>query len=166
MINNDERSKSMTKKQQLPLILIFITAALTVFIWSNSMLDSETSGAISNAVTEFISDIFGEIPKESYEDSHHFIRKTAHFTEFALLGVLYTLIKTKLDGKTFSALVFFPVSCTLFTAVCDEFIQSFTGRGSSVRDVMLDFSGALTGILLTLVIAVIRKNCNRKSRKM
>ena len=62
--------------------------------------------------------------------------------------------------------VFFPISCTLFTAVTDEFIQSFTGRGSSVRDVMLDFSGALTGILLTVFLSAIIKKCNRKSRKM
>lgn len=157
----------MTKKHHLALfLLIFSTVFCTLFIWSNSFADGESSGALSRMVTEFLCDIFGEVPADDFDDTHYFIRKAAHFTEFAVLGVLYTLIKNKLDNKSVSSLLFFPISCTLFTAVTDEFIQSFTGRGSSVRDVMLDFSGALTGILLTVIFTAIMKKCNRKSRKM
>jgi hypothetical protein len=36
---------------------------------------------------------------------------------------------------------------SLLCGVLDEFLQSFTGRGTSVRDVMLDFGGALIGIV-------------------
>ena len=157
----------MTKKFSVKLlILCLLTVLVTGFIWSNSLMDGEGSGALSKKVTEFLCDIIGEVPQEDFEQTHHFVRKAAHFSEFALLGVLYTLIKIKLDGKSVSSLLFFPISCTLFTAVTDEFIQSFTGRGSSVRDVMLDFSGALTGILLSVILTAVMEKCNRKSRKM
>ena len=43
----------------------------------------------------------------------------------------------------------------------DEFIQSFTGRGSSVRDVVLDFCGALTGMLLTFLLAELIRSLKR-----
>ena len=46
----------------------------------------------------------------------------------------------------------------LAVAVTDETIQIFSGRGSQVLDVVLDFSGALTGILLvSLLIPLIEK---------
>ena len=157
----------MAKKKYFSFfVLIFLTVFCTMFIWSNSLADGESSGALSKKVTELLCDIIGEVPQEDFEQTHHFVRKAAHYSEFAVLGVLYTLIKIKLDGKSVSSLLFFPVSCTLFTAVTDEFIQSFTGRGSSVRDVMLDFAGALTGILLTVILTAIMRKCNRKSRKM
>jgi len=50
---------------------------------------------------------------------------------------------------------------TLLAAVTDEFIQSFTGRGSSVRDVVLDFCGALTGMLLTFLLAELIRSLKR-----
>ena len=137
------------------MILCTLTALWTAFIWYNSTVSGEGSGALSRKVTEFFCSFAGEVSEEAFDSAHHFIRKAAHFTEFCLLGLLYGSIRRSLDGKVISSLIFFPVSCTLFTAVCDEFIQSFTGRGSSVRDVMLDFSGALTGIAITVIFAVV-----------
>ena len=145
------------------IILCIITALWTSFIWYNSTISGEGSGALSQMVTEFLCDIIGEVPADNFEETHHFVRKAAHFTEFAVLGVLYTLIKNILDKKAVSSLLFFPISCTLFTAVTDEFIQSFTGRGSSVRDVMLDFAGAVTGIALAAIFtAITRRKHNAK----
>ena len=147
----------LNKKNKL-MVLCILTAAFTAFIWYNSMVSSEGSGALSQSITEFFCSLTEDLTEEEFESVHHFIRKAAHFTEFCILGILYGLIKLIFDKKTFSSLIFFPVSCTLFTAVCDEFIQSFNGRGSSVRDVMLDFAGAITGILLTVISSKIHKN--------
>ena len=36
----------------------------------------------------------------------------------------------------------------LVIAVGDEFIQSFVGRGSNVRDVLIDFSGGILAVIL------------------
>ena len=148
----------MTKKISVKfLFFCLLTVLVTGFIWSNSLADGESSGALSKMVTEFLCDIIGEVPADDFEETHHFVRKAAHFTEFAVLGVLYALIKYTLDKKAVSSLLFFPISCTLFTAVTDEFIQSFTGRGSSVRDVMLDFAGALTGIAIMVILTSITR---------
>ena len=37
-------------------------------------------------------------------------------------------------------------------AAIDETIQIFTGRGAQIKDVLLDFTGALTGILFTALL--------------
>lgn len=165
MIIYKERGYMMTKKRNTALIiLIFLTALLTIFIWSNSMLDGENSGALSKKITHIICGFFGGVPAETFDKVHHFVRKAAHFTEFAFLGILYTAIKNKVDKKLLSVLIFFPISCTLFTAVTDEFIQSFTGRGSSVRDVMLDFSGAVTGIIITTLVYAFMKGRKKDAK--
>ena len=44
--------------------------------------------------------------------------------------------------------LFFALLC----AVADEFLQSFTGRTSSVRDVLIDFGGAVSGLLLSMLL--------------
>ena len=75
------------------------------------------------------------------------VRKMAHFTAFAVLGVLAQLAYRHLFGLRPQC-----VANVLFTgllvAVTDEFIQSFTGRGPMVSDVVLDFSGCVFGVLL------------------
>ena len=47
----------------------------------------------------------------------------------------------------------YPLFFVLVIAVGDEFIQSFVGRGSNVRDVLIDFSG---GILAVIILQGIR----------
>lgn len=135
-------------KNHTYIVLFALIAIVTAFIWGNSMLDAEKSGNISKNVTEIVCEILGEKPDEVNMDKANFtVRKIAHFSEFLLLGVLYSLVKFKIDGKSFSLLIFLPLFCTLLTAVADEFIQSFTGRGSMVSDVLIDFSGATVGTL-------------------
>lgn len=146
------------------IILWLLAAAVTAFIWANSAVDAERSGNISQNVVEIVCGILGEeIEDEAMASANFTVRKIAHFSEFCLLGIIYALIKIKLDGKSFSALIFFPLFCTLLTAVSDEFLQSFTGRGSSVRDVLIDFSGASFGILLALSAKLVSDR--RKIRK-
>ena len=89
---------------------------------------------------------------ESIEAWHHFVRKCAHFTEYAVLGmtVVYAFgEKLKTAGKIL------PVALGLcaFYAATDEFHQHFVpNRMGSVSDVLLDSAGALTGIVILLLI--------------
>lgn len=146
------------KNKKTFLILCLFTAIFTVFIWYNSAISAKSSGNISKIVAELVLYFAEDVSTEEFDAVHLFIRKAAHFTEFCILGILYGTIRRKIDGKIISFLIFFPISCTLFTAVCDEFIQSFTGRGSSVRDIMLDFAGALTGIFITVALVTVSEN--------
>ena len=146
------------KKGRITVLLVFILVQ-TAFIWTNSVLSQESSGQMSGELTSLIKDMLGLRERVSDEFLHHIIRKTAHFTEFFILGALYTMIRACLPVKIRSALLIFPAFATLATTVTDEFIQSFTNRGSSVSDVVLDFCGALCAIIIfELVIYLYRTN--------
>ena len=81
------------------------------------------------------------------------MRKSAHFCEFGLLGCELMLLFWLRSGVRFQNLCN-AAFAALLSAVTDETIQSFSGRGSQVLDVVLDFSGALTGILLVSLLMI------------
>ena len=139
----------MTKNQkaQLRLLLRLVLIATLCFIWSNSMVGKEGSASLSRTVTAWLNGI--GIPV-----TEHFVRKAAHFCEFGLLGCELMLLFWLRSGVHFQNLCN-AAFAALLSAVTDETIQIFSGRGSQVQDVVLDFSGALTGILLVSLIMII-----------
>ena len=142
----------MTKNQKarLRLLLRLVLIATLCFIWSNSMVGKEGSASLSRTVTAWLNGI--GIPV-----TEHFVRKSAHFCEFGLLGCELMLLFWLRSGVRFQNLCN-AAFAALLSAVTDETIQIFSGRGSQVQDVVLDFSGALTGILLvSLIISLIEK---------
>lgn len=81
----------------------------------------------------------------------HLVRKLAHFAEFGALGCELMLLSSIRKRRGIQPIV----NCLfagLSTAVVDETIQIFSNRGSQVQDVLLDFAGAVTGILFILLI--------------
>lgn len=81
----------------------------------------------------------------------YFIRKCAHFFEYGMLAAILTYSFNYLKCSKLNVIVY-SLFITLLCAVLDEFYQSFVGRGSSVRDVMIDFSGAIVGVIFVLVV--------------
>ena len=136
----------MTKNQKarLRLLLRLVLIATLCFIWSNSMVGKEGSASLSRTVTAWLNGI--GIPV-----TEHFVRKSAHFCEFGLLGCELMLLFWLRSGVRFQNLCN-AAFAALLSAVTDETIQIFSGRGSQVLDVVLDFSGALTGILLVSLL--------------
>ena len=152
------------KRQTVKVVLSAVLVCFVVcFIFSNSMKDGEKSNRQSGIVMELLRSIFDPNHTIAEETFHHFVRKSAHFSEFALLGLSLWLLMGSIRGK-------FGISCpgvmlfsALAVAVTDEFIQSFAGRTSSVTDVLIDFSGALTAFLILLLLCVIlRKRTKEK----
>lgn len=131
------------KKIRLWAILVICNI---LFIWGNSLLPGSVSGAISGFVKDLVFKLLPGLSGTG-EGGHGLLRKLAHFTEFACLGVflsrlLYWLKKPRLLALAGAFLV----------ACCDETIQRFVpDRGPSFRDVMIDTSGALVGMILLLV---------------
>ena len=155
------------RRQILLLLNILAILLLLCFIFGNSLLDGEESGEMSASVLDFlhpvlrpVAELFSREPVTE-EFLHHLVRKLAHFTEFAALACFSALLLLQLCGRWRTPYLGYLLFGTLFSAVTDEFIQSFTGRGPSVRDVMLDFSGALTGILLTFLLAELIRSLKR-----
>ena len=112
-----------------------------IFIWGNSLLPGEVSGAISDWVKGVLEKL---IPGEESSPSGGLLRKIAHFTEFTALGMcLGWLFGMLQKGK------FLPLGCGVLAACVDETIQCFVpDRGPSLKDVGIDSCGVLTGLIL------------------
>lgn len=127
-------------------IVVPVCVALwTLFIWSRSLMSAQASTADSNAVAAFLMGLLGWSERPAWLTL--VIRKTAHFAEFAVLGVLWGAC-----GRLYS-LRFVWAFGALVGAV-DECLQFFApGRGPMVTDVMIDTAGYLCGWLLVLWVA-------------
>lgn len=150
------------KKLVVPFIFC---ALLTVFIFYNSLKGPTATNSDSGLVMSVIKPIIDRFVSISEENLHWLVRKSAHFIEFCWLGLAtssFSVMYRRCKGKTLLGLSMF---YCLFVGVIDEFIQSFTNRTSSVRDVVLDFSGALVGILIVCLIDFIVRKTKHKKHK-
>lgn len=103
--------------------------------------------------------------KEKFrKDVSYIIRKSAHFFEYGLLAALLA-IDFYLFKQSRLNLMIYSLFITLLCAVGDEFYQSFIGRGSTVRDIVIDFSGALFGIACVGVVLGLIKSLKSKGMK-
>lgn len=91
------------------------------------------------------------------------IRKCAHVCEYAVLALLlWRALRSspRLHNKLATLFVLVVLGCAAFAAG-DEFHQSFVkSRTPSVRDVFLDISGAVLGLLVGMSFAF----CRRKKK--
>lgn len=139
--------KTSTKRIRLCTVLLI---ANLVLIWGNSLLSGEVSGAISGFVTEILGKLFGMTPGES-QGGHGLLRKLAHFSEFACFGALLAW-RCAMTGGYGKSLITQTLLGGLLTACADETIQRFVpGRGSSLLDVWIDFSGVAAGLTILLL---------------
>ena len=120
-----------------------LIACNLVFIWGNSLLPGEVSGRISDAVKKILEALL-PAGEESPSNGGFLLRKMAHFTEFACLGVLLAWLCGMLGRK--KAL---PFLLGAGAACIDETIQIFVpDRGPGIRDVCIDSCGVAAGMLL------------------
>jgi len=141
------------KTKRIIILLLLITFASITFIFSNST--GKNSNNTSDIVTEKILDIYSFITKKKITQDRRkelilemriYIRKTAHFTVYLVLGILtYLLINTyEIKHKILISIL---ISC-LF-ACTDEIHQLFIdGRTGSLIDVFIDTLGSSVGILI------------------
>ena len=111
------------------------------FIWGNSLLPGEVSAAISDWVGDTLEQLL-HIHRTS--PGRGLLRKLAHFGEFAALGMLLTW-RMGMQKKPF----WLAQLLGSLAACVDETIQCFVpGRGPGLRDVCIDSSGVLTGMIV------------------
>lgn len=145
-------------------------------IYGFSAESGEASGDRSHGVTQGIVEVivpsYPTMPPEEQEATvekfHLPIRKIAHFCEFALLGLLTAAFMNTLGkGKKWLWWVIPAVFCLMY-AISDEVHQIFAQRGPAVKDVMIDFMGSLTGIVLMnlLLLWICRLRKKRKERDL
>lgn len=126
--------------KKLLTLLIGLNLAL---IWGNSLLPGASSDSLSGGVLAVLGRF---LPFLLTEAGHTLLRKAAHFSEFALLGLLYSGRHRLSKGETPPHLMLFGLT----VACIDETIQIFTpGRASSLIDVWIDTSGFALGLAVT-----------------
>ena len=131
------------------------------FIWGNSLLPGELSGAFSKWVHTLVSFLFPNEGEES--EGHGLLRKLAHFSEFCTLGMVLSWLFAMLREKKW-AFVIPSLVCGCLAACVDETIQRFVpDRGPSIKDVGIDSAGVILGIcLLSLGYTIHQKRKNKK----
>ena len=126
------------------------------FIWGNSLLPGESSGELSGFVGRLLLKLFPFLELAG-EQGGFLLRKAAHFSEFAALGMSLTWLYGMLSKKRLWALML-PLLCGSCAAAIDETIQLFTpDRGPSIRDVGIDTAGVITGILVLSLLHCLAK---------
>lgn len=149
------------KRTKIRLILCCtLLVAILAFIWGNSAMPGQESGALSGWVGQFLTKLF---PFLSMEGSGMYIlRKLAHFSEFAALGMVLSWLFGMLTQRPIRRWLF-PLVCGVAAACIDETIQIFSpGRYSSIVDVSIDSAGVLTGMIVLFVGYAIFKKLRRK----
>ena len=149
--------------------ILTIITCIIIFIFSSQ--NGEKSGLTSRGFVRKIVEITGitnnlneEEKEEVIENCQFVVRKLAHFSIYAILGInILGFVNTYKNFKFKSQ-----IEITLFSgflyAVSDEFHQMFSGgRTASPQDVCIDTLGVLFGIGIFLLIKKLIKMTYTKS---
>ena len=147
-------TKELLKYKDKVLIILAIIWMGVIFMFSAQVSDESKSS--SNKVTSAVVNTVISIKKENIseekrqkiiEDKTFIVRKSAHFTEYFILGlilILYLQTKEKLATKYIILAIIF---CVLY-ATSDEIHQLFVdGRSCKVMDILIDTCGSSLAIL-------------------
>ena len=157
----------MNKKIIINTIYVILWC-FTVFTLSAEIADnsSNTSG---NTIKFMIKLINRNISNDELQVVVNFlqpvVRKTAHFTLFAVGGILiYNMLDLFIShNKPISIKV---VGISWLTGTCyaitDEVHQLFVpGRSCELRDMLIDSTGVLVGIVLLMIVIKMCNECNK-----
>ena len=135
------------------IVFALMTAALLFFIWGHSLSPINVSDGESRSLMGWIKPLLDPDGRLDDELFHHYLRKAAHFCEFAALGICMGGLFQNLPLKKSKRAVLFAFGACVLAAVVDECIQLFNpGRGPRISDVLLDSCGALLGIALMMLL--------------
>ena len=161
------------------IILTALTIAWMIFIFFMSSMEQEESASQSSTVIDFVCSAFVEgysemMPAGKLEMQEKLtfpVRKGAHMTEYAILGMLLSLTVYEYfvtyesftvknfgllsESEEISEKKALPPALVLglLYACSDEIHQTFVrGRSGEVRDVLVDTAGVLAGALLIAYI--------------
>ncbi len=147
-------------------ITVILLASWMLLIFSLSAetaeTSSKTSGRLKTVIIALFFEDFDELPKSEQDALSHkiqfYVRKTAHFTIYGILGVLAFLSIVTYKKLSFKLRTVLPLFFCILYSVGDEFHQTFVnGRSGELRDVFIDSCGALLGIAFAALIVKLCK---------
>lgn len=131
---------------------LFLSVAMMLFIWGNSLVPGTGSSGLSLTVVAAIRSALGAVGLPSAWISNLLVRKAAHFTEYMVLGILVSHAMLSAAPWQKKRLLVAAIVLVLVPSI-DETIQLFVpGRCGAVTDVMIDCSGATCGVLLRSLV--------------
>ncbi|MCI8719122.1 MAG: VanZ family protein [Lachnospiraceae bacterium] len=141
-----------SKKIILWILIIFWMLLIFIFSSQNSEDSSNLSrGFLRNFILWFLPE---NIDENTVDFLEHILRKCAHMTEYAVLGILIS-IQLRLyhvfeaEWKKIWAAIFL----VMLYAATDEFHQLFVGgRSGQVTDVLIDTCGGMAGAFIIYLI--------------
>lgn len=156
----------MTKSKLVSWIAVVLWMGV-IFLFSNQ--PATDSRELSSGITEFILTAIEKVSPEisgHVDTLHHIVRKNAHFTIYLILGALVLNALKKNGVRGYRNLIFALAICVVY-ATTDELHQLLIpGRSGEVKDVLIDSSGALTGIVFyQFVYSLFRRKKQSKDWK-
>lgn len=136
---------------------------MIAFIWGASTVPGTGSSHASLSVVEALRFVLDSLGLASGWVTNLLVRKAAHFTEYAVLGVLVSSALDPGARRTRSRILLIAAVLALVASL-DESIQLFVpGRSGMVTDVLLDCCGAATGVALRTLVVRRRGRDRRKT---
>ena len=132
---------------------------MALIFWFSAMPGKESaamSGQVTQVAVQAVYPDYSSLPRQekagAYRLMEHLVRKSAHLTEYAVLGALLTLFFSTFTfkGRFLAALI-----CAALYAASDEWHQAFVAdRGPLLNDVLIDTAGASLGVILALLLVL------------
>ena len=134
-----------------------------IFSFSNQPADesSKVSGGLCHRIVCSVSDTFhlqltDEQTEQIAEVIEYPVRKAAHMTEYAILGLLSFAFYNGFEALKKRNYLYALFTAAIYAAT-DEFHQYFIpGRSAEVHDVLIDTAGAAIALLLLYLIRVLK----------
>ena len=168
------RKNHPTDRRQTGIALNILAIVLVLcFIFGNSLQNGVESGNQSHQVQQVVNDVAASVGMDE-PISEKFIRKAAHFGEFAVLGLLLCFdllafgLLTGAKKRYISLLLSLtPIPACALLAAVDEWIQTFSeGRAPQLQDVLLDTAGAAsTVVLFALLFSLLHMLLQHRKKK-
>ena len=167
--------RALRRKYVITGIAAVLLLLLYYVIFLFSAQNAEESSSLSQRITQKGVEIANSLSGGSWSDEkvegleerlEHLVRKTAHFAEYAYMGVLVYLLLSQWMRRG-RRLYLLTTGWVFLSAAGDEFHQFFVpGRYASPADVLLDTCGGIFGMSFCLcAAAVFRRHKHRAQRK-
>lgn len=156
--------------KKVKVISCVLTLGIMALIFWFSSQNSAESADVSKGFSMWILNMLPFFSHMSYDaklelaqSMDFFIRKTAHFSIYAALGMSSAAAMHSISGKAIRKILIFSVLLCMLYAVSDEIHQEFvSGRAGRAGDVLIDTAGAFTGVLLLMFAAYIIRRLQKK----
>ena len=157
-------------KKFIGIVLLFLCMGLMYYFSSQ---DGVISSGQSNKAVEIIDEVRDKVTlkdnrlisiKEKvfnklkhYGKEGYVVRKVAHFSIYACIGITMAYVIYLFSKKVFIS-AFLAFMLTSMYAYYDEYRQlSVIGRSGSLKDVLIDSSGALVGVGIFFILTIVFK---------